>query len=171
MTARTSLLAATSLAVFLQFAGGSTAKLLLWNASASVPMGLYLLRDAHPLRIGELVTIDTPPRLTAFMAARGYLPRGVPLVKHIAALGGQIVCRQGRRITVDGHAVAVALTRDSLGRPLPAWQGCRRLRRGEVFLLNTAAPASFDGRYFGVLSTATIGACAEPLWTIEGHSS
>lgn len=170
MSSRTSLFAATSLAVFLQFAGGSTAKLLLWNASASVPIGLYLLRPAHPLHVRELVTIDAPPHLAAFMATRGYLPRGVPLVKHIAALGGQIVCRQAGMITVDGRAVAAARTRDSLGRPLPAWQGCRRLRRGEVFLLNSAAPDSFDGRYFGVLSTATIAACAEPLWTIEGRS-
>ena len=170
MSTRASLLTATALAVFLQFAGGSTAKLLLWNASASVPIGLYRLRPAHPLRIGELVTIDAPPRLAAFMAARAYLPRGVPLVKHIAALGGQTVCRQAHTITINGHAVAVALERDSLGRPLPAWQGCRRLRRGEVFLLNLAAPGSFDGRYFGVLSIATIAASAEPLWTIEGRS-
>lgn len=170
MSPRASLLTAATLAVFLQFVGGSTAKLLLWNASASVPIGLYRLRPAYPLRIGELVTIDAPPRLAAFMAGRAYLPRGVPLLKHIAALGGQSVCRRARRITVDGHAVAVALERDSLGRPLPAWHGCRRLRRGEVFLLNPAAPGSFDGRYFGVLSTATIAARAEPLWTIEGKS-
>jgi conjugative transfer signal peptidase TraF len=142
--------------------------LLLWNASASVPRGLYRLLPANPLHLNELVAAMPPQSLARFLAARGYLPLGVPLLKHIAALAGQIVCRKARTITIDGHTVAMALRRDSHGRLLPFWHGCQMLRPGEIFLLNRNVPDSFDGRYFGVLPASSIIGWTVPLWTVEG---
>ncbi|MBL6851801.1 MAG: S26 family signal peptidase [Alphaproteobacteria bacterium] len=144
-------------------------KLFLWNASGSAPRGLYLLRPAKPLRGGELVAVLPPEPLARFVALRGYLPLGTPLLKHIAALGGQTVCRFGDRVAVDDHDAVLARERDTSGRPLPRWQGCRTLRNSQVFLLNPAVPDSFDGRYFGVLSADTVTARAEPLWIISEH--
>ena len=140
---------------------------LLWNASASVPIGLYAVRRAPPLHVGELVVVTPPTSLAQFFAARRYLPLGVPLVKHILALSGQTVCRSGRLITVDGMAMGDALERDRLGRPLPDWQGCRVLEPGEVFLMNRTPPDSLDGRYFGPLPLTTIVGRADPIWTRE----
>jgi conjugative transfer signal peptidase TraF len=144
-------------------------KFLLWNASASTPRGLYLLHPAPPLFIGELVAVAPPEPLARFAAMRGYLPIGVPLLKHIAALDGQTVCRFARVVGVDGRAVAIARERDSGGRLLPSWQGCRTLRAGQVFLLNSTIPDSFDGRYFSVLPANSITARAEPRWIISEH--
>ena len=65
-----------------------------------------------------------------------------------------------------------ARARDRLGRPLPAWFGCRKLRSGELFVMNPAAPGSFDGRYFGPLKLGTVIGRATPVWTDEagdGH--
>jgi conjugative transfer signal peptidase TraF len=144
-------------------------KLLLWNASASAPLGLYLLHPASPLHVDELVTVAPPEPLARFAALRGYLPLGVPLLKHIAALDGQTVCRFARAVTIDGRAIAIARERDALGRSLPSWKGCRTLRAGQVFLLNPTISDSFDGRYFGALPANTIGSRAEPLWTVSEH--
>ena len=36
------------------------------------------------------------------MAARGYVPRGVPLLKPVAAVAGARVCRSGLAVTIDG---------------------------------------------------------------------
>jgi type IV secretory pathway protease TraF len=105
------------------------------------------------------------------MAARRYLAFGVPLIKHVAALPGQIVCRSGRTITVDGIVEAEALDRDARGRELPAWQGCRAVQTGEVFLMNAAVPDSFDGRYFGQVPDSTIIGSATPLWLPGQQSS
>lgn len=138
---------------------------LLWNASASVPIGLYALRRAPPLHVGELVVVQPPTRLAQFFAVRRYLPLGVPLVKHILALPGQTVCRSALLITVDGAAMGKALERDRLGRALPDWQGCRVLGPGEVFLMNRTPPDSLDGRYFGPLPTTSIVGRADPIWT------
>ena len=80
---------------------------------------------AGALRVGELVIIKPPEPLASFLADGGYLPRGVPLMKHVAALPGQSVCRNGLTVSVDSVTVGEARERDSRSRPLPAWQGCR----------------------------------------------
>ena len=139
---------------------------LLWNASASVPIGLYAVRRAPPVHIGELVVIMPPTPLAHLFAARHYLPLGVPLLKHILAVSGQTVCRNGLAIIVDGITVGEALNRDRFGRALPDWQGCRSLASGEVFVMNTP-PDSLDGRYFGPLPLTTIVGRADPIWTRE----
>ena len=142
---------------------------LLWNASASVALGLSAVRPALPLYVGELVVVTPPKPLAQFFATRRYLPLGVPLVKHVLALPGQTVCRAGRAITVDGITVGEALEHDRFGRVLPDWQGCRSLVSGEVFLMNTVPPDSLDGRYFGPLPLTTVVGRADPIWTREGN--
>jgi conjugative transfer signal peptidase TraF len=144
---------------------------LLWNASASVPIGLYAIHPAGRLTAGEMLVVRPPAALAKFMAARGYLALGVPLIKHVAALPGQIVCRSGRTITVNGIVEAEALDRDARGRELPAWQGCRAVKTSEVFLLNAGVTNSFDGRYFGPVPDSTIIGSATPLWLPNEPSS
>ena len=139
----------------------------VWNASASVPTGLYAIRRKASLHVDERVAIDPPPALRRLLATRGYLPAGVPLLKRIAAVSGQRVCRFGHGVTIDGDFAGVARARDRLGRPLPTWFGCRMLRTGELFVMNPAAADSFDGRYFGVLRMADVIGRATPVWTDE----
>jgi conjugative transfer signal peptidase TraF len=140
---------------------------LIWNASASVPIGLYAVESGGPLKHGDLVIVVPSMSLAAFLAERRYLPSGVPLLKHVAALPGEIVCRHGPIITIDGIAVASVLAQDRAGRPLPIWQGCHKLTPNEIFLLNRAAPDSFDGRYFGPLPMISVIGRAVPLWIVK----
>jgi conjugative transfer signal peptidase TraF len=141
---------------------------LIWNASASVPIGLYAVKPISVHHIGDLVVVRPPEALAAFLDTRGYLARGVPLLKHIAALPGQVVCRTGRTITVNGVTMGHALAHDHLGRILPGWEGCRPIADHEVFLMNWQSENSLDGRYFGPLPAAAIVGRASPLWA-EGH--
>ena len=139
----------------------------IWNASASAPIGLYTIDLDAPFDITDLVAIDAPEPFASLFAERGYLPRGALLMKRILAVSGQIVCRANLTITVDGIEVGVALERDRAGRDLPAWQGCRRVQNGEVFVMNRQVPDSLDGRYFGLTFTDQIIGRALPLWTDE----
>jgi conjugative transfer signal peptidase TraF len=139
----------------------------IWNASASVPIGLYRLLPTGDLFVTELVAVQPPEPLATLLADRRYLPRGIPMLKRVLALAGQTVCRDHFTITVDKIWVGEARERDSRGRPLPAWQGCRVVADGEAFLMNWQSADSFDGRYFGMLPTHVIIGKAEPLWTDE----
>lgn len=140
---------------------------VVWNVTPSVPTGLYAIRGGSGLQVGERVAVDPPPELKRLLADRNYLPTGVPLLKRVAAVSGQRVCRHGHRIAIDGRPVGHARARDRFGRPLPRWSGCRTLRRGDLFVMSPDAPASFDGRYFGVLPMAAVIGRATPVWTDE----
>src|SRR5713226_1909608 len=126
--------------------GPNAAPRLIWNASDSVPTGLYHVQPALQLNSTTLVVAYPPEPLATYLADSGYLPRGVPLIKHVLALPGQTVCRTGLTITVDEIDVGAARERDRRGRSLPVWQGCRVVAAGEVFLMNRDEPASLDGR-------------------------
>jgi conjugative transfer signal peptidase TraF len=169
MKARRTILLATALSVTLIVlpAVAIWSPRVLWNASASVPVGLYRLLPADAVTIGDLVAVQPPPALADFLEARGYLPRGVPLLKHVVALEGALVCRSGYRITVDHRRLGYAHAQDRHGRDLPVWRGCHRLGAGEVFLMNQDAPDSLDGRYFGPLPRTAITARLTPLWTVD----
>ena len=138
---------------------------LIWNASASVPTGLYVARPFASVRRGQLVSANPPAALARLMAARGYLPLGVPMLKHVAAVTRQRICRIGALVSIDGVPIAAARQRDRRGRRLPSWQGCRVLGKGEILLLNPASPDSFDGRYFGPVPTRSVTAVLTPVWT------
>jgi len=145
------------------------APVLVWNASASVPIGLYSVRTINHLTGGDLVVAAPPEPLATFLADGRYLPRGVPLIKHVAALPGSVICRSGLTVSIDGVVRAQARERDHAGRPLPSWSGCRTIGEDEVFLLNASEPASLDGRYFGPLPSSSVVGRAVPIWT-KGRS-
>src|SRR5262249_48339141 len=128
----------------------------VWNASESVPTGLYHVQPARRLIVTTLVVAYPPEPLATFLADGGYLPHGVRLIKRILALPGQTVCRTGLTIAVDGTEMGDARERDRRGRPLPLWQGCHVVAAGEAFLMNWDEPASLDGRYFGPIPLSAI---------------
>lgn len=144
---------------------------LIWNATASTPVGLYRLQSVSPLHVGDLIAIRPPTDIAGMLARGGYLPLGVPLLKPVAALPGQVVCRNGAVVSVDGKALGTPLARDHRGRPLPVWQGCRHVPPGQVFVMNPAVPTSLDGRYFGVLPVDAVLGRAQPLWLVPSPIS
>ena len=160
----TAIAASAFAAAFVAVAIAGPLPRVIWNASASAPIGLYHIHPDSDPPTGALVAIAPPERLSRWLSARGYLPEGVPLLKHVAAKAGQRVCRSGAVLSVDARRVAIARARDGQGRPLPVWQGCRTLLTGELLLLNPAHPDSLDGRYFGPLPTSAVIGRATPLW-------
>lgn len=142
-------------------------KKLIWNASASAPIGLYRIEPVKRLNVTDLAIVMPPDELASFLDQRGYLPKGVPLLKRVLALSGTKVCRNGKAISAYDMVYGEALDRDSRGRPLPVWQGCITIEKGQAFFMNWDVPDSLDGRYFGALPLSTVIGRAVPLWTYD----
>lgn len=136
---------------------------LLWNVSASAPIGLWRIAPGAPVQRGDMVVARLAEPWRSRAARRHYLPANVPLIKRVAAEPGDIVCAIGARISVNGTARATRRHIDGSGRPMPWWQGCILLRDGAMLLLMND-PASFDGRYFGPSARSDIIGKAHPLW-------
>nr|WP_319515149.1 S26 family signal peptidase [uncultured Cohaesibacter sp.] len=140
---------------------------LVWNVSASAPVGLYLLREPVGLEVTDLVAVRLPERWRTFAVGRGYIGNGVPLLKRIVGLPGQSLCRNDNVITVDEVIMGHAREADHVGRSLPTWHGCQTIDQDELFLMNWQVDDSLDGRYFGPLPANSIIGVARPLWTDE----
>lgn len=155
-------------AVFVALMTGSIlidpAPRLLWNASASAPVGLYHVAVGVPVRRGDLVVARLAPAVTRLAAERQYLAMGVPVVKRIAAMPGDTICSAGPAILINGIPVADRLFADRSGRRLGGWSGCHRLGHDRYLLINEQVRASFDGRYFGPSRGADIIGTVTPLW-------
>lgn len=136
---------------------------VIYNASASVPVGWYRIEPMRVLHVGDIVLVRLPAVPAALAARRGYLPSGIPLLKRIGARAPQQVCIRGGIVRIDDAPVTTTLPVDGAGRRLEAWRSCRRLRQGELFLLSTSNPASFDSRYFGPVPVSAVIGRAQPL--------
>ena len=137
---------------------------LVYNPSDSVPIGWYRIGSSDALHVGAIVLTTLPPNAAALAAQRRYLPAHVPLLKRVGAVAPQHVCVFDALVWIDGVPVAAVLPADRLGRPLPSWPHCRRLEAGELFLLSSTNPASFDSRYFGLVSASAVIGVAHSLW-------
>jgi conjugative transfer signal peptidase TraF len=136
---------------------------LVWNFSPSVPVGLYRLSHADPVK-GDVVAIRPTGAARDMLNAHDVLPAGRILLKQLSAAHGDIVCRTDTMVTINGARTATARLRSRDGRTLPAWSGCRALGAREVLVL-APHPSSFDGRYFGPVDTGQVIGVATPLLT------
>ena len=135
------------------------------NTSPSMPAGLYV-RTWQRLAVGRIVGVVPPAALLAYWQ-RAHRTAPSVLLKPVAAVDGDQVCRMGDRVAINGKIVpAVTIfPADHHGVPLPVWRDCRRLHAGEVFVLAARIPTSLDGRYVGPVPAASIEGVYRPCWT------
>ena len=135
---------------------------LIWNRTASAPTGLYWLRD-DPFTPGRWVIVSARSDDARWAQSRGYIGKDWPLLKQIAGVSGDEVCRNDGSIVLNGERVGHAKTYDSQGRALPVWTGCMTLLETDVFLMNPH-PDSLDGRYFGATDLSELDGVAALIW-------
>jgi type IV secretory pathway protease TraF len=118
-----------------------------WNASPSVPVGIYL--RSSEFHRGDIVEVCARNAIVAEGLAKGYLfgfggpcyRNSFPLVKYLSAVGGDIV---------------------------DAPQGRIRLAKDQVFVTGTH-PRSWDSRIFGPIPSSSVRARWSPLLTWKGY--
>lgn len=110
-----------------------------------------------------MAVIRLPEAVKTLADTRGYLPRNALLLKPVAAVAGDTVCRHGPFVTINGRFRAIADTKDARRRLLPRWRGCRHVATSELFVLSTTS-GSFDGRYFGPIERGHVLGTAVLIW-------
>ena len=138
---------------------------LAYNPTTSAPKGWYVVEHPEVLHVDDYVLARLPADAALLADNRRYLPKSVPILKRIGAVGYQIVCAVGKQIYIDDEVVGEQLTRDGAGRELNGWSDCRALKSDELFLLSLTNPASFDSRYFGPVQRINVIGKVRPLWT------
>ena len=138
---------------------------LIYNPSSSAPRGWYVVQATADIHRGDFALVRLPATIAALADERKYLPKAVPLLKSVAAVGGDQVCELRGVVRINDAVAARSLRRDGAGRELIAWTGCGQLRAGDLFLLGTTNSASFDSRYYGPLSASSVIGKAIPVWT------
>jgi conjugative transfer signal peptidase TraF len=148
------------------------------NTTDSMPRGLWRVTElAASLSRGQIVTV-CPPLVGAYRLGtqRGYVEAGscpdgyAPIIKPVAATEGDLVTVSRAGVTVNGRPLlgTAPLDTDSAGRPLmPLAPGRYQVRRGDVWLLATYDPRSFDSRYFGPVPESSVLALARPVWVVR----
>jgi conjugative transfer signal peptidase TraF len=150
------------------------------NESPSLPIGVWRVSPLRAeVRRDDIVSF-CPPDTPTFREAwrRGYLGSGLcqggyePLIKPIAAIEGDRVTRTEEGIRINGRLVAnsKSLSRDHSGRPLPgAGANDVIVAKGEVWVISSYNPSSFDSRYFGPVPISKIQGLARPLFVMGQH--
>lgn len=165
-------LLAVSCGVALTVIAGGTIGGLRINTTPSEPLGLWRVAPLdHPVRVGDMVFV-CPPETDAISEGfeRGYLRSGLcpggfgPLIKTVAAVGGQRVYVAGR-VTIDGRPIASSnlVSQDGRGRPLRPYAG-GTVPTGFLFL-HSPFPGSWDSRYFGPVPVSGVLGLAKQVVT------
>jgi conjugative transfer signal peptidase TraF len=148
------------------------------NESPSLPIGIWRVSPAgRDLRRDDIVSF-CPPDTAAFREARGrgYVGKGVceggyePLLKPVAAITGDRVNGTDDGISINGHLItsSKSLNLDGLGRTLPSPGTIdTTVPRGEVWVISSYNPLSFDSRYFGPIPISSIEGLARPLFVLD----
>jgi conjugative transfer signal peptidase TraF len=148
------------------------------NESPSLPIGIWHVSPLdRDLQRGDIVSF-CPPDTAVFRGAwrRGYLGAGhceggyEPLLKPVAAIAGDRLTQTDIGISINGRLIAnsKSLDRDGSGRTLPSPRTKEIIvGRGEVWVISSYNPLSFDSRYFGPVPISRIERLARPLFVFD----
>lgn len=124
---------------------------VILNQTASMAKGTYVrMGEVADLKRGDIIATPMNSAARIYLVKKLGYPKDTMLIKRVAGLSGDLVCRQDSVVTINKRTL-VAARSDRQGNLLPAWNGCRVLSSDEVFLLGDH-PSSFDSRYFGPVS-------------------
>lgn len=152
---------------------------ICFNVTRSMPMGIYRRFSITPntsIQRGALVSF-CPNNRSGFSLAlqRHYLAPGTcpwrqtqPLLKPVVAVTGDVVRVSPQGISVNGQWVpnSQARSQDSQGRKVQKMlQGTYKVQAGEIWLVSSHSPRSFDSRYFGPVPLSQIQWLVQPLLT------
>lgn len=134
------------------------------QVSASMPKGVYKIKAAENVSLGQIVVFNIPPSVSDLVQTRRWAPESVSflLMKPVAAKAGDRVLISEKGLFINDMYFGAMKQFDSKGRPLPVIYGEFVLKENELFAVSNH-DNSFDSRYFGPIATSAVKGVVEPL--------
>lgn len=145
-------------------------KIFYWNATASIPRGLYFRIPVDSYEDGDIVVYHPSKDVLELAINRGWMPEeaaeGLTFIKRIGAVAGEsyMVDEKNRQFWANGTYIGQASAYDSINRKMPLEVGEHVVPPG-YFLPVAENPMSFDGRYSGTEPLESIVCRVVPLFT------
>jgi type IV secretory pathway protease TraF len=137
---------------------------IIINETISMAKGAYVRTGvAKNLKRSDIIAMPMNKPAKDYLGEKLGYPKDTMLIKRVAGLSGDVMCRHGIQVTINAQTVQAA-RRDSGGVILPYWTGCHVLLPNEVFLLGEHA-SSFDSRYFGPVPKAELSGTYKAVMT------
>ncbi|EJJ0671533.1 S26 family signal peptidase [Cronobacter sakazakii] len=132
----------TTIALCLAFAYSLFTHIMI-PATHSVAPRVLFRTGAPASEINQYVTFERNDH---------YLPQGKAyLVKRLGCMPGQYLSRLGNQFFCDGKEIALAMTNDRDGHPLPQFRFTGIIPVGRAFAVGDTVN-SYDSRYWGFIS-------------------
>ena len=145
--------------VILLVMGAIWSRVLLINASLSMPRGIWRHDKGH--MEGPHIALTPPAEAMTWKCVR---PHQL-LLKNLWASQGEVICMEGHTLyKKDQPDTRIQASRTtSSGEPTRlAWQGCKAVPEGQIFVLGQH-PSSCDSRFFGFVPADSIVGSVTPL--------
>ena len=137
---------------------------IIINETISMAKGAYVRTgNLDHLEVGDIIAMPMNASAKAYLGDRLGYPEDTMLIKRVAGLSGDTMCREGATVTINVKSVRASL-KDTMGNDLPTWRGCHTLLPGEIFLLGDH-PSSFDSRYFGAVTRQELSGTYKAVMT------
>lgn len=132
-------------------------QLFVYNATASVPVGWYLLLSPQNVARDDMVVFVMPDDMQELAVERGWLPEGTKMLKRVGGLAGDMYgVNKSRQFYVNGVYIGQASLVDGKGQQMPDRSSGIHMVEDNCFLPVGDNSHSFDGRYYGAVPLESI---------------
>lgn len=136
--------------LLLVFGKISPSSIFIYNRTASLPLGFYLIIPNHDYQPGDIVAFRCLANMEELAHSRGWLKQDELMLKKIGGVGGnQYEIRENDEFWVRGKYIGPVAQVDHEGRQMPSIGKGDFLIDDGYFLPVAENPRSFDGRYYG----------------------
>lgn len=136
---------------------------LCYNATDSMPKGIYVLLAAKDFRRGDIVLFPPPGQIAALCQTRRYVDDKTLFLKYVAALEGDRYYKKAQDFYIESRMIGRISSADRQGRELPQLGEGFKIVSPGYFLPVSFAERSFDARYYGEVPLSAVQYKAVPL--------
>lgn len=136
---------------------------IIYSATASMPQGFYLIVPVKKITRYDIIEFIPPKEALDFARKLHWIPDSGSIIKYVFAIPGDFVCVHNNAIWINGKKIGKIYRFYAFEKLLPQTKICGKLQENQYLLLSTKRDRSFDGRYFGAVSSLNILGRAIPI--------